>query len=544
MSAPRPRVLVVDDEPTSRLVAGRMLEKEGFDVTVAGSAAEALHVLKHNEPEAFVAIVTDYLMPERTGLELLNDVKLHDNTLSAVVMTAIHERSLVKESLRGGACDFLDKPVHHTALLRAVRAAVEQTMRQRTLKEAECSVQEVGRFQQFMLGVNASHLPVPVEVCYHPRHAAGGDLVNVFQLDTDRLLVVIADVSGHDLKAGFVSAYFQGMVRGMVERRTPIEEVFTFFNRFLLTEWNGSHPAVASPGAVMTTSVCACALLVDLREETLTVWNCGFPIPGCADADGRWEPCGTAAGSPLGWFEEPPFTCFSRPFRPGDHVYCWTDGADELAGKLGVSVLALASRLLEARALGASLPQLRGCSDDILLVRLNPRAPARPAGGFHPLLCEHYWRAQLPLIDQLQAFWQRSLEFAVADLTAECLHDLLLCAREAVSNALKHGCSTVPNLPCLFRIAHDRERGRLRVTVSDPGPGHGFDWQSHLRGAGKQLVDQHRGLLLIHQMPASTRIARNGAEVEMEFLIRRPDRGSQPDGSAMSASTTHAHRAP
>ena len=69
-------------------------------------------------------------------------------------------------------------------------------------------------------------LPAPVEVCWHPKHQVGGDLVNVMPLGPQRFLVLVADVSGHDLKAGFISAFFQGVVRGLVEKQTPIEEVF------------------------------------------------------------------------------------------------------------------------------------------------------------------------------------------------------------------------------------------------------------------------------------------------------------------------------
>jgi len=47
---------------------------------------------------------------------------------------------------------------------------------------AESFVQEVGKLQQFMLGTNPASLPGTLEVCWHPKHAAGGDLVNVFTL--------------------------------------------------------------------------------------------------------------------------------------------------------------------------------------------------------------------------------------------------------------------------------------------------------------------------------------------------------------------------
>ena len=68
-------------------------------------------------------------------------------------------------------------------------------------------------------------LPMALTVCYHPCHEAGGDSVSFFALDASRVLIVAADVSGHDLKSAFISAYFQGMLRGMVEQHASIKDV-------------------------------------------------------------------------------------------------------------------------------------------------------------------------------------------------------------------------------------------------------------------------------------------------------------------------------
>ena len=78
-----------------------------------------------------------------------------------------------KFDLRTGACDFLDKPVQIQLLVQAVAEAVDQTQRQRAWQDAESSVQEVGRWQQFILGNNPASLPGTLEICWHPRHAAG-----------------------------------------------------------------------------------------------------------------------------------------------------------------------------------------------------------------------------------------------------------------------------------------------------------------------------------------------------------------------------------
>ena len=80
-------------------------------------------------------MVTDYLMPDGTGLDLLGWLKQRDDSLAAIFVTGVGERNLVKQSLRTGACDFLDKPVQIHLLLDAVAKAVDLTHRQRAQHE-------------------------------------------------------------------------------------------------------------------------------------------------------------------------------------------------------------------------------------------------------------------------------------------------------------------------------------------------------------------------------------------------------------------------
>jgi CheY-like chemotaxis protein/anti-sigma regulatory factor (Ser/Thr protein kinase) len=515
------RILIVDDDATARLLITHHLKKTGYEIVTADGVPQAKAIIATPEQTPFDAIVTDYLMPGATGLELLEWIKQRDPTVAAIIVTAVGERNLVKESLRGGACDFLDKPVQISALLDSVAAAVDRTCRQRQLQEAESSVQEVGKFQQFMLGMSPANLPAPIDICWHPRHAAGGDLVNIFQLSSQRLLVVVADVSGHDLKAGFISAFFQGIVRGMVAKGTPIEETFDYFNRFLVNEWSSAQNQSLSRFDVAA-SISVCAFVVDLASQQLAVWNSGFPVPICIDSDGRAERCGDAAGYPLGWFEENSLTAFHRSIGNGGFVYAWTDGLEDLAGQRGVSPISLADQLLQARKAGISLPFLQDCADDILLVRINLAATEDPNSLFRPLIYEQYFdRREVP-IDHLQAKWEKSIESVLPALPKAKMFDLLLCSREAVINGIKYGCGAVPLSPCSYQVNYRPDDHTLRVVVDDPGPGHNFDWAEYEKAAAEQLLDAHRGLMLIHRLPDATRIERRGASITMDFKFLQP----------------------
>src|SRR5262249_34741692 len=142
------------------------------------------------------------------------------------------------------------------------------------------------------------------------------------------------DVSGHDLNAAYVAAYFQGLVRGMLGRGAKLAEILEFFNRVLLEEWNRS-PA----NDVLPASVAVTALWIDMRRENLFAAANGNPLPILTNGDGYSIEL-SKPGYPLGWFKGPVTRQTSHRLKPGSSLRLWTDGLDDLAERLGVDPLA------------------------------------------------------------------------------------------------------------------------------------------------------------------------------------------------------------
>jgi CheY-like chemotaxis protein len=108
------KIMIVDDELTSRLVIQRLLLKCGYqDITVVASAKEALRLLKEQTPPKYHVVISDIKMPEMDGIELLQ-VIMSDPELRhipVIMMSAIEELQLVYQCLSKGATDYLVKPV-------------------------------------------------------------------------------------------------------------------------------------------------------------------------------------------------------------------------------------------------------------------------------------------------------------------------------------------------------------------------------------------------------------------------------------------------
>jgi len=100
-------VLVVDDERVITDVLCAALGRDGYDCQSASTGMEALARLGER-PAAF--LLTDVRMPGMSGLELLDQVRLHFPETWVIVLTGVADVPIVVQALRGGACDFLTKP--------------------------------------------------------------------------------------------------------------------------------------------------------------------------------------------------------------------------------------------------------------------------------------------------------------------------------------------------------------------------------------------------------------------------------------------------
>jgi len=120
-----PLVHVVDDEPALRKALARLLRAEGFVVQTHASAAEFLASWHPGEP---ACLVLDVAMPGMDGLELQARLARDGILLPVVFLTAHGDIPMSVRAIRAGAVDFLTKPVDDTALLRAVRAALDQAV--------------------------------------------------------------------------------------------------------------------------------------------------------------------------------------------------------------------------------------------------------------------------------------------------------------------------------------------------------------------------------------------------------------------------------
>ena len=104
----KPKILIVDDEKPLRDMLARWLAKS-YDCLTAPDASEALKLLEANPDVALM--ITDFKMPQMSGLDLAKKAKQTHPNLAIVILTAHADVNLVIEALRDGVDDFFQKPV-------------------------------------------------------------------------------------------------------------------------------------------------------------------------------------------------------------------------------------------------------------------------------------------------------------------------------------------------------------------------------------------------------------------------------------------------
>ncbi|MBN1483554.1 MAG: response regulator [Chloroflexia bacterium] len=117
------KILVVDDDPIILESLRRLLEKRGYGVEAASTAADALRVL---EAKRCDLVLTDLSMPGMDGMALLRRIKEQSPHIPVVMLTAYASTETVIQALREGVNDFLTKPAKVNELLGIVEREIRR----------------------------------------------------------------------------------------------------------------------------------------------------------------------------------------------------------------------------------------------------------------------------------------------------------------------------------------------------------------------------------------------------------------------------------
>jgi two-component system nitrogen regulation response regulator NtrX len=138
--APKPTVLVVDDEAAIRDSLRMILEYEGYRVEEAASGNEGLAKVAALAPDA---LVLDVKMPEMDGLEVLRALSARGYEMPVLVISGHGDVATAVEATKRGAYDFFEKPLQRERVLLSLRNAIEKERLQRETRSRPAEPEEL-----------------------------------------------------------------------------------------------------------------------------------------------------------------------------------------------------------------------------------------------------------------------------------------------------------------------------------------------------------------------------------------------------------------
>ena len=135
------KILAVDDSATTLEVLKRNLQSGGYDVFTCQTVAEALPMLEEQDIDL---VITDFRMPQATGLDLIKHVRDNHHDMEIMMITGYPSIPGAVKAIKDGAGEYLAKPFTTDELLSAVQRIVDRLLRRRILSSDDTSPDNFG----------------------------------------------------------------------------------------------------------------------------------------------------------------------------------------------------------------------------------------------------------------------------------------------------------------------------------------------------------------------------------------------------------------
>jgi DNA-binding response OmpR family regulator len=191
------KILVVDDEETTRRSLADILRLEGAQVKTAAGGEVAVETLQQ---ETFDLILLDLKMPGMDGLDVLRIANKVTPDTQVILLTAHGSLESAIAALRLGAHDYLLKPASPTQILRSVNSGLarraEQLRKRNLLEQLEASIQQLKDISQGQVDETSSgvvEIASGVVINYNRRQVEYGDLQVTLTPTEGKLLKVLLE---------------------------------------------------------------------------------------------------------------------------------------------------------------------------------------------------------------------------------------------------------------------------------------------------------------------------------------------------------------
>ena len=447
------KVLIAEDDATSRLMLDRMLRKWGYDTVVVEDGLAAWEALQESDPPRLA--ILDWRMPGMLGTEICRRVRSRADGRSTylIMLTAKDQREDIIGGFKSGADDYLTKPFDRKELRARLEVGSRILSLQGVLADRLQEIEEtLDRIQELFLfgecprkldGGQVSALTIPCSL-------AAGDFYDFHQYSEHCFDVVVGDVMGKGMKAALFGA-------------ATVTRFLRSLKELILRSGDRAAP---KPSEILThvrakmwrqlieleSFVTINYSRFDLKRKRLEFVDCGhlrvLHVPSDADDEYRFL---EGANMPLGFSEHEPYEQTEIAFEQGDLFLYYSDGITEARDPQGrffgtqrLVELVREHRHLDSEALVnlvmnhvEDFAQNGQLADDATCIAVQIRDQTAEAEPPHAVEYEFASElGNLPAMRQhLRRFAQRRRRPALTDDDVVALE---LAVNEAAVNIIKH----------------------------------------------------------------------------------------------------------
>jgi sigma-B regulation protein RsbU (phosphoserine phosphatase) len=315
------KVLIVDDDPAllEALPDALRLRMSEVSIDTCDSAMCALDYISRTD---YDAIVSDIKMPGMDGLALLGEVRTRCPETPTLLITGHGEHDLAVQALRGGAYDFIQKPIDRDYFVASLRRAIRTRQLSRQVEEHQTRIAELRVARRIQQRLFPSHSPdVPgfdIAGASFPASETSGDYYDFIPMLTCGLGVVIGDVSGHGMGPALLMADTRAYLRALALTCSDVGDILTRANNAILADTADEHFVTLFFGCI------------DPEDRTLVYASAGHTTGYLIGANGDVRAEMGSTELPLGIMPDATFS-HGEPLaaQDGDVLVLLTDGIVE-----------------------------------------------------------------------------------------------------------------------------------------------------------------------------------------------------------------------
>jgi serine phosphatase RsbU (regulator of sigma subunit) len=337
------RILIADDDEISRRILASTLRKLGHEVVAAETGLQALEAF---QKDYFPLLISDWLMPGMDGVTLCRQVRklARENYTYIVLLTSLKGKTNFLEAMDAGADDFMTKPFDTDQLIGRIHVSGRILDLQRRVAEGTRELREkndlmeeelkVARELQMALlphhfpsippGASPAETAIKFSSFYYPMAAVSGDFFTVNRLSDTAVAVFIADVMGHGVRAGLITAMISALVEKFSNAAADPAVMLSKINQSLMAILKHSESTLFVTGFY---------LVADAAHSRILYANAGHPEPLLLHRlRGELESISTkgSGGPPLGLFADSQYQTCECPMAVDDFIMLFTDGLFEV----------------------------------------------------------------------------------------------------------------------------------------------------------------------------------------------------------------------